>query len=401
MHWFRFLMAVVTTTVLATNLSAEEETCLRRIDADPQTGFAAAVLVDDAALAHTAQILPLGPDGKLIGASDAALQTRAALKNLSEALKLAGTDASQLVKLNVYLSSDDVVVAVQKVLREQLASIAKPAVSFVSGQLAKPGGLVALDAVAAVPGKGPVNVSHRSLAGDQQGRTTLVSVLPRGGVVYISGQAEKGETLADCTQKTLANLQRTLEFLKLDRQHVVQLKSFLHPMSELQAVEREIATHFEGEAIPAHVPVEWTSEGRIEIELIAYIPHNGNNTPETALSFQTPPWMTSSPVFSRLATVHSGKRLYVSGLYGENSQGETASIFDQLKVLLENSGGDFDHLAKATYYVSNDESSRELNEYRPSVYNPLRPPAASKAPVRGVGQAGKSLTLDMIAIIPQ
>jgi len=69
--------------------------------------------------------------------------------------------------------------------------------------------------------------------------------------------------------------------------------------------------------------------------------------------------------------------------------------------VLEAAGSNFDHLAKATYYVSEDSSSQELNEFRPSVYNPERPPAASKAAVRGVGRAGRNVTVDMIAVIPK
>jgi enamine deaminase RidA (YjgF/YER057c/UK114 family) len=132
--------------------------------------------------------------------------------------------------------------------------------------------LVALDAVAAIPGNGPPNVSHRSLPGDAVEQPASVSILPRGGVVYIAGQAEKGDDLAACTRNTLASLQQTLEFLGLENAHVVQLKSFLNPMTELAVVEREIAAHFQGVPVPAHVPVEWTAAGSIEIELVAVLP---------------------------------------------------------------------------------------------------------------------------------
>ena len=54
--------------------------------------------------------------------------------------------------------------------------------------------------------------------------------------------------------------------------------------------------------------------------------------------------------------------------------------------------------AKATYYVSDNDASTKLNELWPKFYDPARPPAASKAQVFGVGVAGKSLTLDMIAV---
>jgi len=56
------------------------------------------------------------------------------------------------------------------------------------------------------------------------------------------------------------------------------------------------------------------------------------------------------------------------------------------------------NLAKATYYVSTDATSKALNVLRPNYYDPKRPPAASKALVPGVGREGRTLTLDMIAV---
>lgn len=70
----------------------------------------------------------------------------------------------------------------------------------------------------------------------------------------------------------------------------------------------------------------------------------------------------------------------------------------KLPDILKASGSDMRHLAKATYYVSDNDASAKLNELRPKFYDPQRPPAASKAQVFGVGVADKSLTLDMIAV---
>ena len=87
-------------------------------------------------------------------------------------------------------------------------------------------------------------------------------------------------------------------------------------------------------------------------------------------------------------------------LYGEitgDGGVQVREIFRSLKGILQQSGSDFDHLVKATYYVSNDEASNKLNEIRPQFYKPDRPPAASKAKVRGVGMLEKTVTMDIIA----
>jgi enamine deaminase RidA (YjgF/YER057c/UK114 family) len=78
--------------------------------------------------------------------------------------------------------------------------------------------------------------------------------------------------------------------------------------------------------------------------------------------------------------------------------GQVREIFGSLGELLKKTGSDFEHLVKATYYVTDDEASNKLNELRPEFYHPQRPPAASKAKVKGVGLAGKTVTMDMIAV---
>jgi len=64
---------------------------------------------------------------------------------------------------------------------------------------------------------------------------------------------------------------------------------------------------------------------------------------------------------------------------------------------LQQVGADFDHMVKATYYVTDNASSRLLGTIREELYNPRRPPAASKA----LGKNGHSLMLDMIAAVPK
>jgi enamine deaminase RidA (YjgF/YER057c/UK114 family) len=111
--------------------------------------------------------------------------------------------------------------------------------------------------------------------------------------------------------------------------------------------------------------------------------------------------MTSSPVFSRVAKINSDQMIYTSGMYSRmqsDAAGEVTDIFEQLGQVLKETGSDWKHLAKATYYCSNNDTSGKLNELRPKYYDPARPPAASKALVNGVGRAARGLTIDMIAV---
>jgi enamine deaminase RidA (YjgF/YER057c/UK114 family) len=135
----------------------------------------------------------------------------------------------------------------------------------------------------------------------------------------------------------------------------------------------------------------------IEIELIVAGREGG--TP--ALEYLTPPALKSSPVFSRVVRVNSGPLIYVSGLYGPSGAtgaAQVEAIFDSLGAVLGEAGSDLGHLVKATYYVTDDPTTRALGELRARYYDPKRPPGASKAVVTGVGALGRTLTLDMIAV---
>ena len=72
--------------------------------------------------------------------------------------------------------------------------------------------------------------------------------------------------------------------------------------------------------------------------------------------------------------------------------------FNALGKLLAKTGSDFKHLAKATYYVTDDEISKAHNAIRPSFYDADRPPAASKALIESTGHPGSRYVMDMIAV---
>ena len=232
---------------------------------------------------------------------------------------------------------------------------------------------------------------------------TAGAILPAGPRVYISGQAEKGNgSLADATRQTMAGLVKTLEHLGLARRDVVQLKAFLAPMSDSSVAVKEMIAAFPGETPPPIVLVEWESSLPIEIELIAASPAPKETQKAEPLEFITPPWMKASPVFCRVVRVNHPTTIYISDRYGETDKPDSAEevrdLYGSLRRIAEDSGTDLQHLAKATYYASTDEVSNQLNTVRPEFYDPARPPSASKAKVRGTGRAGRTITLDMIAV---
>jgi len=264
--------------------------------------------------------------------------------------------------------------------------------------------LVGIDAVATASLEGgPTKAVHVLQAPEvyQTPGIQPAALLPSGAKMYISGMADTN-SLPEATRKTLEKLVTALGQLGGTKADIVQLKAFLEPVSEVAAVRGEIIDFFGGSAPPV-VFVEWISSSPnppIEIELIAAANGSFAREPES-VSFLTPAGTTSTKVYSRVARVNHGKLIYTSGLYGMKSldaTGQVREIFSSLGEILKRTGSDFEHLAKATYYVSDNDASNKLNDIRPEFYNPQRPPAASKAKVKSVGVPGKTVMLDMIAV---
>jgi enamine deaminase RidA (YjgF/YER057c/UK114 family) len=376
---------------------------IRCVEPDAQTGTSTAVVVGDAPLAHTAQLLPLNRFGALVGKGEITKQAEQVLTNLAEVLTAMKSGLEATVKLNVYLAQAEAMPAVQQVIAHQFRGPIKPAASFVVGGLPNPEVLVAMDAVAVskvssiFPGSSGLPSAY-----EQKGIEHCRLLFP-GARFYVSGMADTNN-LPEATRKTLEKLLAVVEHLGSKKKDIIQLKAFLQPMSEVATVRQQIVSFFEGSAPPV-VFVEWISPAPnppIEIELIAGGTGGGEFSKEVeAVSFLTPPGTTASKVFSRVAQVNHGKLIYVSGLYGmktEAADGQVREIFASLGGVLKQTGGDFENLAKATYYFSDDAASDSLNKVRPEFYNPQRPPSASKVKVKGVGPPGKTVTFDIIGV---
>jgi enamine deaminase RidA (YjgF/YER057c/UK114 family) len=388
-------LCLICATQLLGRLRAEERP--RFIEPRDVEGSSGAVVVPDVPLGHTAQFLPIDDQGKIVGAGSVPAQVEAILVQIDAAMQLAAPKEKPIiVKLHVVATDAGVADQVRQALARRFAGPEKAAVTYVTGKLRHPAALVAMDAVfALLPDSGARGVLTKAPK-----LPPAAAILAPGAKLYISGQAEKGKDLAEMTRKTMESLESTLKHADVDLKAVVQVKSFVGPFEAVADAEREIATFFHGKApVPPLVFVEWTTSPSIEIELVASATGSQAPVGET-VEFLTPPGMTASPVFSRVARMAAGPSIYISGLYGTSRNvgaDETRELFGQLGRLLEQSGSDFRHLAKATYYVSTDEASKKLNDIRPELYDPRRPPAASKAPVTGTGRDGRTITLDMIA----
>ncbi|MBM79519.1 MAG: translation initiation inhibitor [Planctomycetaceae bacterium] len=378
---FRDALMPIGLLILFTVQASAAEPTLRHISVDDGKSTDA-VRVTNADLAHTTQLLAAA-------GGTAEVQSQVLLKQLDRVIGSHKSQRSDLVKLNVYVRDASVSAAFLLKLKEWTDD-KLPAVCWVQSRLPHPSSLVGLDAVFVARDE-----SDRVSELDPEPAESVV--LSRGDVVYVSGQAEAGD-LAEATRLTLKGLERTLKHVGLEKSSVAQVKCFLQPMKQVSVVNTEISRFFTDSPIPPVSHVEWISGSRpIEIEVIAWAPETKS---DSSVSYITPPWMKSSAVFSRVARIHGNDRLYVSGVYsakpGDGKQ-QVSDIFTKLQSILKAGDSDLSHLAKATYYVSEDDASNQLNRLRPMYYDPKRPPAASKAKVFGVGMQDRGITLDMIA----
>ena len=218
------------------------------------------------------------------------------------------------------------------------------------------------------------------------------AVLPRGGVAYLSGQPDEGGLTESAVTRSMSNLMKTLGHLKLSPAHVVQVKVFLRPVTSADEVLREVQKFFPGQLTPPVVFVEWLAAVPVEIEMIAQLPPVGqtgrgpsNTSPRPRSGPRTSsarwPWCAPSgrstfPACSRESRAAASPR--------------PTYVFEQLQEILAKTGSDMRHLVKATYYVCDDDAARWIDRTRPAVFDPTRPPAASKVMVHGMGQEGRT-----------
>jgi hypothetical protein len=120
-------------------------------------------------------------------------------------------DPERVVRLNVSVATAEAAGSVREVIAKRFPVGRRPAVTLVVGKLPASDAVVAMDAVAPATGrhdrvKRVGDVKRLSPVGG-----SAAAVLPAGRRVYVSGQAEKGDTAAEAARKTLASLRATLK----------------------------------------------------------------------------------------------------------------------------------------------------------------------------------------------
>jgi enamine deaminase RidA (YjgF/YER057c/UK114 family) len=370
---------------------------------DPRTGSARATVVQDVPLVHTAQILPFDADGRVASPNDAAGQAERVIALFKRVLESSGSGLNRLVRVNTYATHRDHLPVVREVLSRILAGMPTlPAVTWSVTPLPRSGALVAMDGVAVAGNAAGDGVRRSRVDGvPEMCGPTHVAVLSAGTTVYISGMSGKGD-IAAATRSAMEQLAGVMKGLGLSREDVVHVKTFLRPVSDVDAATREIVSFFRDQAPPPITHFAWTLGDPIEIELVVdgkriVVPSDGSG----GVQYYDPPGAKASPLYARAAIVRAGPRIFTGSVVSQTAgdgQSEVRGMYRELESLLQEAGSDLKHMVKATYFVGNDGASRALNQVRGELYDPRRPPAASKAGVEDTGFEGRASVLDMIAV---
>ncbi len=366
---------------------------------DAPVGASQAVVVENAPLVFTRQLLPLDRDGKLVGEGSVDKQIEQVINNLEAVLKTSGSGWDRLVRVNVYAIEPPTVDRFRELLSTRLDRARRPVITSVLTPMPHRKALLAVDAIAVSDEKGKAVALKRceAVAGDK-GRADA-AVMPPGGVAYLSGQSAEAGLTVSALVKSMSGLEKTLKQLKLSLPEIAQLKVFLRPATAADDVLAELKKLFPDQMIPPVVFVEWIAPVPIEIELIAYLPPT--DKPGESVTYYNPPEVRPSPFFSRVALVRSPKQIFITGLYSREpgrADDQARDVFAQLQTILDQTGSDMLHLAKASYYASQDDAARALDRVRLQVFDQDRAPSASKVLIYGAGKVERTLTMDMIAV---
>lgn len=377
------LILVMTPPVAGASASAAPSS-LQRIPRPGLPGRAASVRAPDTALVFTGLIHA----GNL--AAPAREQAERALDATAAAVAAAGGDWERVLRVNAYVSEDRAVPDVEAAVAARFASV-PVACTVVRTPLESPGARVAFEAVAA-----SASTAAKVAIVDRGG-----AVLPAGGKIFISGQAERGTDVASAVKLTMAGLHRSLAHLGLEKSDVAQVKAFIQPFADHAAARREIAASFDGGPVPPVVLIEWVSELYAEIELVA----SARALPAPAgdvISHAWLPWLTRSPRYCHIAHVAAGTPLIfvgaVDGGDANDPRTQMKAIFERLGSVLFEAGSSYRNLAKATYFLADPTARGLLGDIRGVYFDPTRPPAASALNQKGTGFPGRAAMVDLIAV---
>jgi enamine deaminase RidA (YjgF/YER057c/UK114 family) len=387
----------VALAALATTAAAQSR---REIQPDPRSGRALAVVIGESALVHTGTVVARDKTGALSGGADAGGQITQVLANIEAAFRLAGSSMADVAKLNLSVSDPAGLAAAEQALAGWFTGKPLPAVTLVVSDQPVQGALASGDGIALVR-QSPSGVQWLTAAAPRNNeRTAKAGVLPKGPIVFFSGKGGRGDA-RQVAETLLAELKKSMDWMVMPLANVVHVTVLLQDMASIARVEEVLERFFGGKVPPVSYLERQSGAGAMEIEWVAAGASSASK-PSQQIEYLTPPHLQPSPMFSQIVRVNRGGLIFVSGTYGnpaDDAEAQATALFARLQEAISAAGGDFRHLAKAIYHLSSNDAAAGMDKVRRKVFDPQRPPAASRNRLRHVGGAGGVMVADMIGVV--
>ncbi len=128
------------------------------------------------------------------------------------------------------------------------------------------------------------------------------------------------------------------------------------------------------------------------------------------LNFINPPAIAAPTGYSHVVEVVSGRMVYISGQVPLDSSGnlvgagdleaQTRQVFENLKAALAAVGGDFNNVAKFTYFLLDASQLQIVRTVRNEYINTANPPASSLIEVRRLFRDDILIEIEVVAALP-
>jgi enamine deaminase RidA (YjgF/YER057c/UK114 family) len=371
---------LVNSFVYAAKISESKELLHRYVQEGKLSADAVRVL--DTSLVYTGQISSHDLTGTL------SQQCVSVFDLLNQELTNAGSNLTQIVRLNCYYTNDSVLDVFRVELKKRLL-YALPVISYIPIQDKNSKAFVMCEAVAI----STQNNSHVVRLSEK------ASILPKGPKVFVSGQAEKGRDAVTSVHATMAGLIKSLKYLGLTSNDCVQIKAFIKSGLDKAELKSEIVSFFEG-VPPPIVMIDWSGDYNAEIEMVAASSQNTQDLDSTFYGYF--PWLHKSPRYSSYVRVKADTPLIFIGQIEADSaitsSDQLTRVFEKLGTVLFKSGSSYRNLVKATYYLGDLKLRTGLSDIRGVYFDPMRAPAASAIGIEAFDRAGVTFGIDVVAV---
>jgi enamine deaminase RidA (YjgF/YER057c/UK114 family) len=388
------------TIALTAMLATAAPQSRREIAPDPRAGRALAVVAGESAFVHTGTVVARDHTGALTGNADAGRQMTQVLANIDAAFRRAGSSMADVVKLNLSVADASALTAAEQALALWFNGKPLPAVALVVSHQPVPAALASGDGIALVR-QSPSRVEWLSAPAPRNAeRAASAGVLPKGPIVFFSGKGGRGEA-RQVAETLVGELKKSMDWMAIPPANVVHVTVLLQDMAALAQVEEVFERFFGGKCPPVSYLERHSGAGAMEIEWVAAGRADATK-PSQQVEYLTPPHLQPSPMFSQIVRVNRGGLIFVSGTYGnpaDPAEAQAMALFARLQEAIAAGGGDFRHLAKAIYHLSSNDAAAGMDKVRRKVFDPQRPPAASRNQLRHVGGTGGVMVADMIGVV--